>query len=212
MPTIQDKTSRWYYLLAPLIFVIACVLFGLILWSGLGSINRNLVRLIVPGKTVLHLAKAGSYTVFYEYESIVGGQVFSTGESLQEINCSAQMANSNMDVPLSRPSTRTSYKTGEASGFSVLEFQIKTPGNYDFACDYRAGQEGNQVVFAVGPGISTKIWLTVLLGIAVMFGGFTVALGVAIWTYLKRKMVKAQACPQPVQSAPCSGVGDQSNS
>jgi hypothetical protein len=191
--TIQIKPSRSYYLLAPLILLGACGAFALILFVGLRSIDRDLVRVIVPGRITLHLAKPGPYIVFYEYESTIGDRVFSTGQRLQGIQCTLQDAASGAVVHLSRPSGRTSYQSGSASGYSVLEFQNRAASNYDFACGYESGRQGKEVVFAVGPDFSKRIWLIVVPGILLMLGGLTCSIGVAIWIYLKRKMGKAHA-------------------
>jgi hypothetical protein len=198
MTTKPIRPSRWYYLLAPLVFGAAVGVFALLVIKGIGSIDRDLSRIIFPGTATLHLARVASYTVFYENESIVNGRVFSTGEKLSEMNCSLAGSGSGAAIPLHRPSTRTSYQTGKASGVSVLEFQLKSPGDYEMTCNYVTGQTGEAIVFAIGPEIGSRIWITIVPALLTMFGGFTLALGIVIWTYLKRKLVKSQ---ESVQSA-----------
>lgn len=57
-----------------------------------------------------------------------------------------------LPISLHSPSTSTSYKTGEASGRSVLEFDLKSAGDYEMVRNYATGQQGDQVVFAIVPG------------------------------------------------------------
>ncbi len=123
-PTSESRLSWFYYLFAPLTMLLAIALFVVLLFGGLKSVDRSLTRVIVPGKTTVQLAKPGSYTIFYEYRSEVGGRTFDTGDE------------------------------------------------YDFSCDFQPGHSGEQVVLAMGTGVTAQIFKMVLTGLAVLLLGF----------------------------------------
>ncbi|MGH7890104.1 MAG: hypothetical protein ACRENF_06095, partial [Thermodesulfobacteriota bacterium] len=65
------EPRRRYYGLAVLVFVVGCALFGWFLFRNLNGLIENLTRVIVPGKAEIMLSDPGTYTIFYEYQSVL---------------------------------------------------------------------------------------------------------------------------------------------
>ena len=171
-PTSESRLSWFYYLFAPLTMLLAIALFVVLLFGGLKSVDRSLTRVIVPGKTTVQLAKPGSYTIFYEYRSEVGGRTFDTGEQVPAMHCDLAHSDTGAKVALRRPATNANYRMTRVAGYSVLGFQSDAVGEYDFSCDFQPGHSGEQVVLAMGTGVTAQIFKMVLTGLAVLLLGF----------------------------------------
>jgi hypothetical protein len=128
-------------------------------------------------------------TVFYEYESRIGGQIFHTREKFKEMDCSLLNLANGAKVPLRRPRGTTSYTyTGHFSGYSVLEFRLEQPGEYELSCDYAAPARQEQLVFAIGANQAGAVFKIVSFEIFVLFLGTGVsAVGIAL-VYRKRNL------------------------
>lgn len=40
------------------------------------------IQVVVPGSSNITLSQPGKYTIFYEYRSVVGNRIYSTGEEV----------------------------------------------------------------------------------------------------------------------------------
>lgn len=181
--------SRWWYGVAGLVFAAGWVGFAVFLFLMLGGISQGLTQLILPGSHQLSLDRTGQYTVYYEYQSVVGNRVFSTPEALPGIECRLTDSGGN-PVALSPSGTSISFSSGGRSGFSVLEFDIAEPGRYVFSGDYPAGTSGPDVVFSIGQGLGTRILVTVLGALGIVFGCIIAAAAIALITFLKRRAAR----------------------
>jgi hypothetical protein len=77
------KPSRWFYVLGFAVLVVGPIVFSIFLFSSLLSNVSSLtqmpsIQVIVPGASDIILSETGKYTIFYEYQSVVGNRVFST--------------------------------------------------------------------------------------------------------------------------------------
>jgi hypothetical protein len=174
-PTSESRLGWFYYLFAPFAMFVAIVLFVLLLFGGLKSVDRSLARVIVPGKARVQLAKPGWYTIFYEYRSDVGGRVFDTGQQPPSMHCDLTRSDTGAKVVLRRPATNANYRMTRFAGYSVLGFQSDATGEYDFSCDFQPGYSGEQVVLAMGTGVTAQIFKMVLAGLAVLLLGICTA-------------------------------------
>ena len=181
------KPSRWLYLLAVLLFIGGWTLAGISVYKGIsGGIAKGLVQVVVPGEEALELDEAGTYTIFHEYESVYNDQVFSNdNDSISGLKISLRAEGSNEDIPL-RAATGSSYSLGSRSARSLYKFDIETPGNYILSGKYPEN-DGPKVVLAVSHGFLTKIFGMVFGAIGYVLGGMLLGVGLAIYTFLKRR-------------------------
>ena len=68
----------------------------------------------------------------------------------------------------------------------MFDFKIDRPGIYEIAAQYPEGQEGPEVVLAVGQGFTMRVLTTVFGGLAIVFGSIGLAVAIAVITFLKR--------------------------
>lgn len=186
------KPSRWYYGLAILVFIIGGSLFALFLFKNLNKLTDSLTQLIVPGKKEVTLSEPGKYTIFYEYQSVVGNKVYSTEENLSGLECALVSKTTGSQIPLSHSSMNSTYSVGGRSGLSVLEFLIEKPGLYELSAWYPEGKEGTEVVLAIGRGFTGKLVGIILSGLAILFGFLIVGVTIAVKTFLKRRKAERQ--------------------
>jgi len=185
--TGQDTgPSRWYYGLAALVFVAGWVLFGLFLFKNLGGLSSKLQQVVVPGRAELNLGRPGAYTIYYEYESVVGARVYSTGRRLSGLECAVRSKATGENVPVSPTTVSSNYSLGGRSGIGAFDFKVDRPGAYELSASYPEGREGPEVVLAVGQGFVTGIVTTVFGGLAIVFGSMGAAVAIALITLLKR--------------------------
>jgi len=189
----EIRPGRWYYGLAAVVFISGWVLFGLFLYRNLSGISSKLQQVVVPGKTELSLNRPGSYTIYYEQESVVGSKVYSTSRSLSGLECTVTAKATGEEVALSRAAVSARYSVGGRSGYSVFDFKIDRPGIYEIAAQYPEGQEGPEAVLAVGQGFTMRVLTTVFGGLAIVFGSIGLAVAIAVYTAVKRHKAMRQA-------------------
>ena len=186
------KPSRWYYGLAIVVFIIGGSLFTLFLFNSLSGLTGALTQVVVPVKNDITFPETGKYTIFYEYQSVVGNRLYFTGESLSGLQCTLASKVTGYRIALSRPLTRSTYSLGGRKGVSVLEFNIDQPGIYAFSASYPEGQEGPEVVLAMGQGFLKNLMGTIFSGLAIFFGSGAIAAAIIVVTSLKRQKAKKQ--------------------
>jgi len=143
------------------------------------------IQLVVPGTHEIYLEEPGKYTIFYEYQSVVDSKVYSTGQ-VSGLWVSLVSKDDHRDVPLSKPSTSTSYEWSGRAGESIFEFEIAEPGTYVLTADYSGGS-GTDIVLAIGQFNFWGVIRTILIGlgifcVALIVGGFVILI-----TYIKRR-------------------------
>lgn len=76
---------------------------------------------------------------------------------------------------------------GSRFGKAILTFQVRSPGIYQLKASYPTGQEGQQVVLAVGRhGFMEGILSTVAISLAVFFSSLIIAAALVITTFKRR--------------------------
>lgn len=197
------KPSRWYYAVPGIVMISAITIFATNLVKGVLSMDAGFTRFIVPGKYPVHLDKSGHHTIYYEYESVVNGQIFSTSGDLRAISCSLSDTTSGQNVALQNPLIQSTYNISNKAGRSVFVFDTTHEGNFEFACSYPPDHPGENVVFVIGPDIGPDIFKLIFKSLATMFGGAIVAAGIAVWITRKRNAYRKQlATNAAINSSP----------
>lgn len=204
MATDAIKPSRGYYGLAGAILIAGIALFVVLLWKGISSIPSRLQQVTAPGSAELTLTKPGDYTIFYEYQSVIGNRVYSTGEHVPGLECALILKSSGSPVSVGRSTVDSSYSFGGRAGKSVFGFHIDQPGVYEIHSNYAEGQEGEEIVLAVGQGVGTAIVTAVLGGLAALFGSIALSILIAVVTAVKRhnaakRLSTAGGPPPPIE-------------
>ena len=204
MDSKEIRPGRGFYGLAVVVVVAGFGLFGVTLWKGLSGMGSKLQQVVAPGKAEITLSEPGDYTIFYEHQSVVGNRVYSTGDSVPGLECMLVSKSSASPVELRRSGVDSTYSFGGRSGKSVFDFHIDHPGVYEFSSGYSEGSDGEEVVLAVGKGITSDILMTIFGGLAVVFGSIALAVAIVVITAVKRhkaqrRLQSSGGVPAPIE-------------
>lgn len=170
--------SPLWFVVAGVIAIAGFVVSGLYLWPRLGSADAGLIRVVVPGSTMLDLAKSGTYTIFHEKHSVVDGRFYAS-DSVPGLRVEVVAEGTGAPVRLESTSG-TSYSIGSRKDESLLSFTIDQPGRYRLT----TGMTGGPAVLAIGQGLVGSIFSLVGGMIAIAFAGLALAgaiVAVVVW-------------------------------
>ncbi len=177
--------SRWFYGLAVVIALAGSAVFIVFLLGSLGGLTKGLKQVVVPGNYEMMFEKTGTYLVYYEYESVGNGRVFSTGKIVSDLKCAVNHRESGRTILTGPASVSSTYTMGSRAGTAILQFRIDEPGLYDFSAWYDNG--GQDIVLAVGQDFTIGLFMSIFGGIAILFGSWIIACIIFIFTLVKRK-------------------------
>lgn len=194
------KPSRWFYVIGIVVLIAGPAISSIFLFSTMVSTMNTLteipsIQVVMPGRNDMTLSQTGKYTIYYEYQSVVGNRVYSTGEDLPGIQVNLMSKDTGTEIPLSRTSMGTSYTVGGRSGVSLFDFTIDKPGTYELAASYPSSIQGPQIVLAIFQTSSVdkmigSIMGTVFGGLAIVFVPFAAGIAIIVITFLKRRKAK----------------------
>jgi hypothetical protein len=171
-------------------YVVALVILASgVTWSAFGfvgdvkfAMSNALTRSVMPGTMQLQLTKAGQYTIYYEYQSVLNGEMFNTGEST-DIQCTVQSP-SGSKVPIQDANFGATYTIGSRAGKSLAAFSAAAPGSYALACAYPRGS-GPRIVLAVGQDFAAVLALRFIRDGAILVGSFFLCALIIIVTLIR---------------------------
>lgn len=183
--------GRKWYVVALCLLLTGAAGAGWILRSGLSGSDNSLVRTIVPGSTVLTLNEPGSYTIFYEMESVIDGRVFSP-QDITGLRVGITSETSGAKIPLRRTLTKARYSFPGRQGISILSFDIAQPGRYRLDTTYPDNRTQPQAVLAVGNGFVGQLLGTIFGAFGLGLLGCGGALALVIVTLISRRRLREE--------------------
>ena len=144
----MHRPSAIWYLIGVLVIIgglVASIAGALHEMSGLES---AFVRFVMPGATDLHINKPGPYVVYYEYKSVIDGEIFSSADST-DIQCSIT-GKSGEAVTIEPSALSAEYEFAGRAGKSIAQFTAPRAGAYLMTCSYPKGS-GPRIAVAVAP-------------------------------------------------------------
>ena len=162
----NQKSARWYYVLALFIPLLACGLTSFLIYRNVPSLPGALettginymTRVTVPGSSEIIFPKAGAYAVYYEYRSVINGVNYIRDKYPPRINCQLRSKATGEDIEIASPNIEGDIyatRNQEHVGVLIKSISINQPGVHIFSCRYMDGRSNPQIVLAVGPNI---IW------------------------------------------------------
>ena len=183
------KPSKLFYGIAGGIFVIGIVLFVIVLVKGItSSVDRLNMRVLVPGTENLELDEKGNYTIYFEYRSVVDGKVVETRD-INGLKCSLMNTDTAEYIELESTSSSSNYSVGGRKGYSVFEFSIDQPGEYELKAVYDTGK-GEEAVLVIGKGFGSTLIKSILLCFVVLFVTLGTSISIFCFTLIKRRKAK----------------------
>ena len=163
----------------------------------------HFARIVVPGKAELAFAKAGKYTIYYEYRSEVDGQTFDTAHDVPTgLKVTITDTNGGAINTLQRYDGDLSVSSNGIAGVAVFTFRLAEPGNYFIeAQTANAGQ--SKFVLSVGKGFAGRVLRALLFGGLLALAGLAIGLPIVIRTAVKRG--RSKRARQELQGPPPGG-------
>jgi hypothetical protein len=164
------------------------------------------IQKVVPGSSDITLPQPGEYTIFYEYRSMVDNRIYSTNQDIPGIIVNIVSKDTGDEIPLSTPSTSSTYTIGGRSGIGLFDFSIDKPGIYEISASYPAtnGQQEEQtqeIVLAVIHSsvmdhIFGSIMGTVVGAMAIVLVPFAAGIVFIIITFLRTRKARTRTIAQ----------------
>jgi hypothetical protein len=89
------KPTRWFYVLAILLPIFACLGTGLLVYLNVPELPgapedigvKSLTQVVVPGSADISFPQKGAYAVYYEYHSVIDGVSYAREEYPPMMRC-----------------------------------------------------------------------------------------------------------------------------
>ncbi len=178
--------GRIWYAIAVLVLIVGSIAAGLFVYMRLSGVARELVQVIVPGEADLTFSQAGTYTIYFEPQSVVDGKVYRTAGDIAGLVVRLSSADGE-PINLVAPSLQSNYSIGGREGEAVLTGTIDEPGQYHLTAAYADTRNQPQAVLAIGLGVPTKIITAILVTLGIAFCSFLLAVVIVIATFVRRR-------------------------
>jgi uncharacterized membrane protein len=171
----------WYVLAGVIAFATVVGIGGIAAWLYLEYDAGK--QFLAPGRHAIELKKSGGYLVWNDYRTVYQGRSYDESEHLPkgaQISVIERSSGRALAVDSSRGGTNES---GSNKSVAVAQFYITQPGAYEIVV------EGDfpPRVFSVGRNLLFQIAGGFFGAFALVFIGFSAALAIAGWAFLKRE-------------------------
>ncbi|NMC71363.1 MAG: hypothetical protein GYA57_15030 [Myxococcales bacterium] len=206
----MKPVSGWWYLLGVAVIVLGTA--GALILGLTGILQRiaAMPRGLMPGRLALTL-QPGEYELYIEERSIIDGQGYVSAHDAG-MRCVVVSEATGSTVPITSPSTSSSYTAGSYKGRTAGSFRVEAAGDYRVECEVepsavsQPGGAGPRVVVAVGSGIAGAIGWTVGIAVgAIVVGGilvFVVRSQRKRWRLAQRSATPPPSAPPPATVPP----------
>jgi hypothetical protein len=189
--------GRVWYVIALLVLIAGAIAAGVFVYIRLDGVAHELVQVIVPGEADVTFHEPGTYTLYFEPESIVNGQIFRTTGDIAGLVVKLSSASGD-PINLVPPSISSNYSIGGRYGEAVLTGTIEDPGQYRLSAAYVDARNQSQAVLAIGLGVPTKIITAILAALGIAICSFLLAVLIAVMTFVKRRRaIRRASAPHP---------------
>lgn len=211
MTEAERVPGRGWYVFAGAIALAATVAAGGIgVWLFLEY--DAAVPFLAPGRHTVELKKPGSYLVWNDYRTVFQGRSYDESKHLPTgARISVTDRTSGRELPVGSQSGATST-SGSTESVAVAQFSITQPGAYEIVVQGgfppRVMSVGRNLIFQLAGGLFGAF--------ALVFAGYSAALGIAGWAFLKREEAArstARGRPGtagPAVAGPAAEPGEQS--
>ena len=186
------RPSWWWYIVSAaiaVVFVTASLVFLAVLIVGEIS---GFERVVVPATDKLGLSSAGEYIIFHEYDSVLRGEVFSTGQcDISNLRCSVKKQGSEREIGVSSAKSGWfRYEIGKRRGTAISRFGIDEPGTYILTGEYTDGSTEPRIVLSIKKNTLRKVVPAVCIAVACAMLSIVNAVAICAVVFLKRRKAK----------------------
>lgn len=128
-------------------------------------LDDSIIRVKSPGTVIIELEKAGKYTVYYEYDSYSGGEVYETNGITDGLFTLTNMTTKEQ-IDLKSAVGKTGYSMDARTGESIANFEINAPGQYVIKTKYVMGS-GESQGLAIRPSFGSLMSTVIMMLLAI---------------------------------------------
>lgn len=194
MDQLEEKKRKGISMMifSVILGLIGAAFFVVTLYTGIQKMNDGMIRFKVPGSSEITLNDIGDYTIFHEFRSSFDGVIYNSQEDLSGLQVTITEKNSGTLIPLSAVSTRSTYKIGSYSGYSIYNFKTTTPGVYIFNGEYH-NEKGSDVILSLGYKTGTMLLSTIGVSLVILF--LTIGISVTVFVVGLLNVLKKKETP-----------------
>jgi hypothetical protein len=182
MPAAGVPGRGWYWLAGGIALATTAAVAALVAWLVLALTDD--AQFLVPGRHVVELARPGDYVIWNDHRAVFEGRSYNASDQLPSALKITVTEAANGRPLAVRSSLGTSMKTSITDRVSVARFTVEKPGQYEIAVAGRIEPRP----FSVGPDLILR-WIGVIFGvIALVFAGYSAAIGIAVFVYMRRAL------------------------
>lgn len=193
--------GRIWYAFALVVLIAGSIAAGVYVYMRMSGVARELAQIIVPGEADLTFSQPGTYTIYFEPESVVNGQVYRTAGDIAGLVIRLHSADGD-PINLVTPSFSSNYSIAGRSGEAVLTGTIDEPGQYHLTAAYVDARNEPQAVLAIGLGVPTKIITAIVVTLGIAICSFLVAVLIVIVTFVRRRRAMRRATVSQPSTVP----------
>ncbi len=175
------------FVLSGVIFLIGIVGFVVFLFLRVSHLDKDMIQVVVPGSQDVTLSEPGDYTIFHEYRSVIGNEIYATDRGISGLQCTLTSQKTGEAIALSASSGSSHYEVEGRKGESVFAFHIEEPGVYRLTGRYPEGQNGPRTVLAISHGFVEDLLVTIFLSLSILFGSIVLSIVIVVVTLIKRQ-------------------------
>jgi hypothetical protein len=193
--------GRIWYAFALLVLIAGSIAAGVYVYTRLNDVARQLAQVIVPGEADLTFSEPGTYTIYFEPESVVNGKVYRTSGDIAGLVVRLHSADGE-PINLVAPTLSSNYSIAGRQGEAVLTGTIDEPGDYHLTAAYVDARDAPEAVLAIGLGVPTKIITAILMTLGIAICSLLFAVVIVIVTFVKRRRAMRRATVSQPSTVP----------
>jgi hypothetical protein len=193
--------GRIWYAFALLVLIAGSIAAGVYVYTGLNDVARQLAQVIVPGEADLTFSEPGTYTIYFEPESVVNGKVYRTSGDIAGLVVRLYSSEGE-PINLVAPTLSSNYSIAGRQGEAVLTGTIDEPGDYHLTAAYVDARDEPEAVLAIGLGVPTKIITAILMTLGIAICSLLFAVVIVIVTFVKRRRAMRRAIVSQPSTVP----------
>ena len=173
------KPSWIHFLLASILIIGGFAGYSIMLFVNLVDARKSDQKVVLPAEQELDFPEVGLYTIYYEFNTTLDGQIIRNPESppTMQISLTSKSSPENK-ININAMNYQSTYTIGNNQGTGVFEFEVTESGTYLFKGSHSGGKEYGPVVLVVGKGMVETLYKAVLSPCIII--GITFPVGV-IW-------------------------------
>ena len=193
--------GRIWYAIAVLVLIAGSIVAGVYVYMRLSGVARELAQVIVPGEADLTFSQAGTYTIYFEPQSVVDGKVYRTEGDIAGLVVRLSSADGE-PINLVAPSLHSNYSIAGREGEAVLTGTIDEPGPYHLTAAYADARNQPQAVLAIGLAVPTKIITAIFVALGIAICSVFLAVFMIVVTFVRRRRAIRRATVSQPSTVP----------